>query len=239
MTEQNTVSQQYLFDKEELLAKKVKKVYGGDLAVDKRRLPASQLQKKGVPAYVGEWILENVVPGDGDLSSEDAAKVQEWAAKLIPGPGDSNRIRNSLLNVEIATVLTPVSVEVVLTKKRQERMAKMNLLGISDAFIADSIVEKNKDLLNQGMWGVTQLVNTPEGVSLGNFKPMQASIDIDIYKEYRKEFTLSEWRALMLNSMGYNPNAFTEEEHLLLLCRLLPLVQKNMHMIELAPKGTG
>lgn len=33
--------------------------------------------------------------------------------------------------------------------------------------------------------------------------------------------------------------AFTIDEQLLLLCRLLPLVQKNMHMIELAPKGTG
>ncbi|MCA9975246.1 MAG: BREX system Lon protease-like protein BrxL, partial [Anaerolineales bacterium] len=33
--------------------------------------------------------------------------------------------------------------------------------------------------------------------------------------------------------------AFTPDEQILLLCRLLPLVQKNMHMIELAPKGTG
>lgn len=238
MSEQTADTQQYLFDEEELLAKKVKKVYG-DLAIDKRRLPASQLQKKGVPAYVGEWILESVVPGDGELTAEDASKVQQWAGKLIPGPGDSNLIKNRLLDGEIVTVLTPVNVEVVLTQKRQERMAKMALLGIGDAFIADTIVEKNKDLLNQGMWGVAQLVSTKEGVSLGSFKPMQASIDIDIYKEYRKEFSLTEWRSLMLNSMGYNPNAFTEEEQLLLLCRLLPLVQKNMHMIELAPKGTG
>ena len=50
---------------------------------------------------------------------------------------------------------------------------------------------------------------------------------------------MPEWRALMLTSMGYNPQAFTEEEQILLLCRLLPLAQKNMHMMELAPKGTG
>ena len=43
----------------------------------------------------------------------------------------------------------------------------------------------------------------------------------------------------MLTSMGYSPAAFTEDEQLLLLCRLLPLVQKSMHMMELAPKGTG
>jgi len=39
--------------------------------------------------------------------------------------------------------------------------------------------------------------------------------------------------------MGYNPTAFSENEQTLLLCRLLPLVQKNLHLMELAPKGTG
>jgi ATP-dependent Lon protease len=39
--------------------------------------------------------------------------------------------------------------------------------------------------------------------------------------------------------MGYNPEAFSEDEQLVLLSRLLPLVQKNLHLMELAPKGTG
>ena len=45
--------------------------------------------------------------------------------------------------------------------------------------------------------------------------------------------------SLTLISLGYNPFAFSEEEQTFLLCRLLPLVQKNMHLMELAPKGTG
>jgi ATP-dependent Lon protease len=68
---------------------------------------------------------------------------------------------------------------------------------------------------------------------------MQASVNLQLYKEARAEFTLQEWRSLMLISMGYSPLAFTEEEQTLMLCRLLPLVQKNMHLMELAPKGTG
>ena len=140
---------------------------------------------------------------------------------------------------KLVKVLTPVQVEVELTRRRQERVAKMGLLGIGDAFIADTMVQRYPDLLNQGMWGVVQLTNTEEGVAVDGFKPMQASVNLQLYKEARAEFTLQEWRALMLNSMGYNPLAFTEEEQTLLLCRLLPLVQKNMHMMELAPKGTG
>jgi ATP-dependent Lon protease len=68
---------------------------------------------------------------------------------------------------------------------------------------------------------------------------MQATVDIRLWMGARAEFTLSEWRALLLLSMGYNPNAFHLSEQRVILCRLLPLVQKNAHLIELAPKGTG
>lgn len=211
----------------------------GKLAIDKRRLPMSQLQKRGIPAYVGEWLLDSVVPGQGLLTPEDANKIQLWAQRFIPGPGDSNLIKNRLLDGEIVKVLTSVQVDVELTRRRQERVAKMSLLGISDAFIADSIVQTYPDLLNQGMWGVVEIVNTNDGVSVSSFKPMQASVNLQLFKDARRNFSLEEWRSLVLMSMGYNPTVFTEEEQMFLICRLLPLVQKNMHMMELAPKGTG
>ena len=217
---------------------KVQQVFGA-LAIDKRRLPMSQLQKRGVPAYVGEWLLDSVVPGSGPLTPSEAAKVQQWAGRFIPSPADTNLIKNRLLDGEIVKVLTPVQVEVELTRRRQERVAKMTLLGISDAHINDTIVQQYPDLLNQGMWGVVEVANTKEGVALNSFKPMQATVNLGLYKEARRQFNLSEWRSLMMTSMGYSPEAFTEDEQLLLLCRLLPLVQKSMHMMELAPKGTG
>ncbi len=68
---------------------------------------------------------------------------------------------------------------------------------------------------------------------------MQAEISLRLYREARGHFSIEEWRALMLQSMGYNPEAFTPAQQLLLLCRLLPLVQHNMVLAELAPKGTG
>jgi len=211
----------------------------GDLAIDKRRLPASQLQKRGVPAYVGEWVLDSIVPGNGKLTAEEASKVQAWADKYIPGPADTNTIKHRLITGEVIKMLTPVQVEVELTRRRQEQVGKMSLLGINDSIISESLPKQYPELLKQGMWGVVQLVNSNEGVAIDSFKPMQASLNLDMYKEARKDFTLSEWRSLMLISMGYNPEAFEEDEKTLLLCRLLPLVQKNMHLMELAPKGTG
>ncbi|MCG2716799.1 MAG: BREX system Lon protease-like protein BrxL, partial [Candidatus Marinimicrobia bacterium] len=55
----------------------------------------------------------------------------------------------------------------------------------------------------------------------------------------RSYFTLDEWRSLLLDSIGYNPNAFSPSQQLLLLMRLVPVVQNRINLIELSPKGTG
>jgi len=225
------------------LDSKVLRVFG-NLAFDKQRLRISQLGKRGIPAYVGEWLLDELVPGTGELTAEDTAKVLRWADRYLPRPEDATAIKNRLLNGEVVKVLTSVQVDVVLNRTRRERVAKMSLLQLPDAQIADWLVEKYPDLLNQGLWGVTELTNAPDTgdgppVAVVNFKPMQATVNLELFKAARREFTVSEWMDVLLTSMGYNPSVFVAGEKILLLCRLLPLVQKNMHLIELAPKGTG
>lgn len=217
---------------------KVQRVFG-ELAIDKRRLRMSQLDKRGAPAYVSEWLLDSIIPGSGELSAEEAAKIFQWADRFLPRPEDANIIKNRLLNGETVKVLTPVQVDVVLNRSRQERIAKLSLLQIADAQITDGLVEKYPDLLNQGLWGVVELIITPTGPAVVSFRPMQATVGLSLFKEARQQFSLNEWMDVLLTSMGYNPVVFTEEEKILLLCRLLPLVQKSMHLIELAPKGTG
>ena len=217
---------------------KVREVFG-NLAIDKRRLPSSQLTKRNIPAYVAEWLLDSLVPGEGPVQPHEMGKVQEWADRYIPVPSDANVLKNRLLNGEMVRVLTPVEVEVKLTRRVRERVACMKLLGIEEAHIPDGIIDEYPDLLKQGMWGVVELIATKEGVAITSFKPMQASVNMEAFKGARLSFSLEEWRALLLTSMGYNPRAFSEAEKTILLCRLLPLVEKNLHIMELAPKGTG
>ncbi len=222
----------------ETFSQKVSQVFG-HLAIDKRRLPASQLNKRNVPAYVAEWVLDSLAPGEGVITPAELNRIQAWADRFIPRPDESQIIKNRLLNGEVVKVLTPVEVEIVLTRRAKERLAQLKLLGLADVQIADGIVEQYPDLLKQGMWGVVELMDTQEGIALTSFKPMQASVNLEIFKEKSSAFSLDEWRALLLTSMGYNPWILGEAEKTYLLCRLLPLVEKNMHLLELAPKGTG
>ena len=137
------------------LDSKVQRVFG-NLAIDKERLRMSQLQKRGVPAYVAEWLLDTIVPGVGPLCQEDTSRILAWANRFLPRPEDANTIKNRLVNGETVRALTSVQVEVVLNRRRQERLAKMILLQILDAQISDGLVDKYPDLLNQGLWGVVR-----------------------------------------------------------------------------------
>jgi ATP-dependent Lon protease len=223
----------------EPLEAKINRVFG-NVAIDKRRLRASALKDRGIPGYVAEWVLDTVVPGTGPLSIAEATKVNEWAARVVPKPDEGNILRNQLYAGQSLKLLTPVQVDVLLTQKRAERVARLPQLGIHDAHITDELVTKYPALLKQGMWGVAELLYIPEqGVAITGFRPMQATVNLDAWREARGHFTLDEWRALLLTSMGYNPTAYTPEQQMLVLARLLPLVQKNLHLMELAPKGTG
>ena len=221
------------------LNKKIRTAFG-NLAMNKQRLPSSGLTKLGVPAYVGEWILEEIVPGDGVLSARELDELSNFTGQMIPRKNEENVYRNRLITHETVSILAHLSVEDVITRNHQDRLAKLPVLGFHDLFIPDAILEENENLLKQGMWGIVELASAQDGgAQIVGFEPMQASVNLAAYREKRHQFSDDEWREMMLVSCGYNPSAYTVAEQIWILCRLLPLVQKNMHLMELAPKGTG
>jgi ATP-dependent Lon protease len=66
-----------------------------------------------------------------------------------------------------------------------------------------------------------------------------ARLDLDLIAQARQQFSLDEWRDLMVASMGYDPQGYSLVEQTHLLTRLVPLVQERINLVELAPKGTG
>ena len=45
--------------------------------------------------------------------------------------------------------------------------------------------------------------------------------------------------ALLVRTMGYEPDEYSENEKLWLLCRLIPIVHNRVNMMELAPPGSA
>ncbi len=213
----------------------------GNLAMSKKRLPSSGLTKLGIPAYVAEWVLEEIVPGEGIVTETELETLGNFASQMIPRKNEENVYKNKLFSGDTVSILAHMSVEVTINRKSEDRFAKIPALNFNDCVIPDSLVEQNENLLKQGMWGLVELTksNGQEGIQVIGFEPMQGSVNLKQFLEKRSEFNDDEWREMILLSCGYNPRAYNINQQIWILCRLLPLVQKNMHLMELAPKGTG
>ena len=87
----------------------------------------------------------------------------------------------------------------------------------------------------------------PNEIYLSGYKPFcPYKIDLDFYKDARKQFDIHEWIDVVISAVDYNPAGYTdengnvsEEAKLFFIRRLLPFVEKRVNLIELAPKGTG
>ncbi len=224
---------------------RVRQVFG-NLSIDKTRLPSSGLTIAGVPSFVAEWLLDKIVPGQGQLTTEEQAKISNFVRKAFPRKDDSNVISYRLSEGEICKLIALLQVRVSLGQGKGEMpvpKGKIPVLNIDNCSISRNIVENHESLLRQGVWGKISLALTADGQpEIIDFDPFQCSdVDLDSYSECRTQFTTDAWIDLMFCSMGYNPvhSTYTKAAKLWVLSRLLPLVESNYHVMELAPKGTG
>lgn len=224
---------------------KIKNIFG-ILSIDKTRLPTSGLSNLGIPSFVAEWLLDKVVPGTGSLTLEEQNKVNLFVQKAFPRKDDRNTIQFNLTQSRTQKLIALMQVRVKLDRQAKtipEPLAKIPILDLEECAIGVDLIEQNPMLLRQGVWGKITLGMRPNGtIEVLDFDPFQCSeVDLITYAQYREHFTTLEWRNLLICSMGYNPDCFSYQStaKTWLLARLLPLVEPNFHIIELAPKGTG
>ncbi|MFC1714414.1 BREX system Lon protease-like protein BrxL [Candidatus Poribacteria bacterium] len=223
---------------------KAKDVFG-EVCIDKGLFLKSGMLSRSIPTFVAEWILDKFCP-TGQFGDESLDKINDFISQHLPRKEDKEAIKNRLMNGEALTILDQFSVSVDL----KSNTLRLKIPSIDeDGFIERFLVDRYQNLLGGGIWGAGKLTYHPPDLDsqrsmgevwLNDFKPMQvAQLDIDYYCEQRCHFTLNEWRELLVNSMGYNPRAYSPQKQLWLLTRLLPIVEPRVNLIELAPKGTG
>lgn len=216
------------------------------LSIDKKRLPSSGLTTLGLPSFVAEWLLDKIVPGMGILNDSELEKINDFVQKAFPRKDDQEVIKFKLTQQgEIHKLIALLQVRIKLesnSKQIPEPLANIPVLNFSDCEISTDIVERYQMLLRQGVWGKITLKYGNSEVSIIDFDPFQCSeVNLKTYAEYRSEFTTEQWRDLMFCSMGFNPEypSYNYRAKTWMLTRLIPLVEPNYHLIELAPKGTG
>jgi ATP-dependent Lon protease len=216
----------------------------GEVCINKSAVQAAGFGTRSIPAFVSEWIVTRNAP-TGEVNDEARSRIRTFLNRHLPTRDQKEQLKAKLISGEGLTILDHYSIKVD-TGKNEYHLA-IPCLDEFRAGVDRHIVEDYPLLLGGGVWGVGKLQYYPPDhmrkqgqIWLVDFRPMQnARLDLDLYCECRADFTLEEWRDLLITSMGYNADAYSPAQQMLMLTRLIPLVQERVNMIELAPKGTG
>lgn len=211
----------------------------------------SFLKTLKLPSFLRDWVLKKFQDEDGNFDTDE---LLDFVNTYMPRKEEWNSIKNRIITgYEHVKLLTRITVDISV--KTGEVSFSLPEFGLEskETLIEPHIWDSVKDDLLKGtdIWGVVELGyrlpdDTAKPKITGKIKLTDFSsfcpydTDLAFYKDVRSEFNISEWIDIMLGAIDYNANGYKEEHNkLAMLKRLLPFVEKNLNIIELAPKGTG
>ena len=198
-----------------------------------------------VPTYVLEYLLGQYCATDDEASIESGIEtVKEILRKHYVHRSEAGLIQSTIKEKGRYKVIDQISVS--LNEKTDSYEAVFDNLGIKKVAVDSGTVKAHPKLLVTGVWCIADVqyefsedARTSPWV-LETIKPIQiAKVDYEGYKQARAQFTKDEWIDLLMQSIGFNPEAFGRRSKLLQIMRLIPFVERNYNIIELGPKGTG
>ena len=200
-----------------------------------------------LPSFLRDWLLKMFEDEDGNLDIEE---VTDFVSTYLPNKTEWEAIKDRIvIDGEKVKLLTRISVSIDVSTQEVSFYLPDFGLRNKETIIEPNVWEKCRDELVKAKetWGVVELgYRYPEGkikgkIKLTNFQNFcPYDIDLEYFKDIRKEFTVKEWIDIILGAIDYNAAGYeTEEQKRAIIKRLLPFVEKRLNLIELAPKGTG
>ena len=202
-----------------------------------------------LPSFLRDWLLKMFEDEDGKFEVE---QMTNFVKTNIPSKTEWIGIKNRIIvENERVKILTRISIDINIST--QEVTFSLPDFGLpnKETIIEPNVWEDCKDELikTKEIWGVVELgYRYPENngkvkgkiklLGFRNFCPYE--IDLDYFKDVRRDFSVREWIDVLLGAIDYNADGYeNEHQKLSMLTRLLPFVEKRLNLIELAPKGTG
>ena len=203
---------------------------------------AQQAAFHRLPRYVSEYLIAKYVRPESWQADLD--KIKGKIRDLLPDLEHRELLKEKLLSQGEVTLIDAVEARVDL--RGGQRWARVPCLGDDRVRVPREVTEAAPGLLLGGLWGTAKLRYEPETDAaapneLVAFTPFQVGPpDVAAFQAVRARFTTDEWLSLMLQSAGYAAAAFEDRRtRLLLIARMVPLVERNVNVIELGPRQTG
>ncbi|MBC3804633.1 protease Lon-related BREX system protein BrxL [Acetobacterium fimetarium] len=229
---------------QEQVLKKLQTCFAGKIV--RKDLTKKIKEGANVPVYVLEYLLGMYCSSmDEEEIEAGVVNVKQILAENYVRPDEAQKIISKLREKGSYTVIDRIGVQ--LNYKLDIYEAEFSNLGIKNVPIAEKYASEFERLLCGGIWCIVQMEYFyDEGDKnrcpfvIRNLTPIQMpSLDMDEVKAGREQFTKEEWIDVILRSTGMEPDQFSPRVKWLHLARLMPLIENNLNLCELGPRGTG
>ena len=199
-----------------------------------------------VPTYVLEYLLGTYCTSDDPQEIEAGIEqVKRILADNYVRPDEAEKIKARIKEQGNYTVIDKLTVK--LNEKIDQYEADFLFLGIKGIYVHPKYVREYDKLLAGGIWCIIDLTyfyNEDEKKQspfvINDITPIQMpNLDKSEIINARSQFTKEEWIDFLLRSCGMEPTQFEYRVKWHLLARLVPLIENNVNICELGPRGTG
>lgn len=201
-----------------------------------------------VPTYVVEFLLGRY------CASTDEAEIEEGLA-IVERQLANRTVRTGEEELFKARAREKGSVKLIdivrakLDSKTDSFVAELPSLALKDIRIDDDLVKAHERMLTDGFYAEVALsydaaIAQEKGgrpFAIESLRAIQLSrADVlETLKKARQQFTLEEWKQLLLRSIGLEVSSLSERAQWVALLRMVPFVERNYNLVELGPRGTG
>lgn len=197
------------------------------------------------PRFVMEYLVTQYVDPADRIPGQK--RIERLLAEHYSDSSERELVRSRVKENTSYKLLGELKIR--LDSKKDVYWAEVPAIGETTVRISPSVRTRYEDaLLTAGAWGQMTVEydasaevdgkRYPFGVI--DFVPLQLTrIDLEDFCRLRSQFTFSEWLDVLVESIGFEADAFPPHVKLLMTLRLVPFVESNYNLIELGPRETG
>lgn len=201
-----------------------------------------------IPTYVGEFLLGRYcATTDPEEIAEGLEIVRRSMSERTVRPGEEELFKSRAREKGRIKIIDLLRAR--LDARSDAYKAELPSLQIKDVHIAPQLVNEHDRMLTGGFYAevtleyIAALAHDQGGspFRIESIRPIQMSTRdaLDTFIAGRTEFTLDQWRDLLLRSVGFEPSRLTRRQQDIMLARMVPFVVNNYNAVELGPRGTG
>ena len=201
-----------------------------------------------VPTYVIEFLLGRYCATTNEQEIQEGLEIVSRQLKdCTVRPGEEEYFKSKAREQGSIKLIDIITAK--LDTASDSYVATLPSLQLTKVRISAEMVNANDRMLTGGFYAEVELQydaaiaqesnGRPFGIT--NIRPIQLSQRnvLDILFKGRENYTLEEWKDLLIRSVGMEPSMLSEKAKNVLFVRMIPFVERNYNLIELGPRGTG